>query len=208
MRRQPFVYVFGRSFWAVSLYGANVYVEQVMPALEDQEAVTQVVTRVTQQHNSDEDRKDNLERRVTSPAPQDITVPRAGSPEGAGAASYSHHGVSSEGPVPACEAQAGCGCCSGQLADFLTGKFVLYVEEDADHNPRLALRVEVARGRGKGDAGLAGRVAASVRQVLLRLSSEYANYVPSDRQLPVVNLHAFGDPQWFPVGVKHRYTLG
>ncbi len=26
VRMQPFVWVFGRSFWAVSVYGANVYV--------------------------------------------------------------------------------------------------------------------------------------------------------------------------------------
>jgi len=30
----PFVWVFGREHWAVSLYGANVFVDQVMVALE------------------------------------------------------------------------------------------------------------------------------------------------------------------------------
>ncbi|KAJ3216154.1 hypothetical protein HDU67_009881 [Dinochytrium kinnereticum] len=33
-RKLPFVYVFGRAFWTVSLYGANVYVDQVMVGLE------------------------------------------------------------------------------------------------------------------------------------------------------------------------------
>ena len=31
---QPFVFVFGRAFWTVSLYGANVYVDHVMVGLE------------------------------------------------------------------------------------------------------------------------------------------------------------------------------
>ena len=30
---QPFCWVFGRAHWAVSLYGANVFVDQVMGAL-------------------------------------------------------------------------------------------------------------------------------------------------------------------------------
>ena len=33
-RRLPFAWVFGREHWAVSLYGANVFVDQVMVALE------------------------------------------------------------------------------------------------------------------------------------------------------------------------------
>ncbi|GAB4813369.1 hypothetical protein N2152v2_000415 [Parachlorella kessleri] len=36
-RRLPFAWVFGRSFWAVSLYGANVYVENIMSGLENEE---------------------------------------------------------------------------------------------------------------------------------------------------------------------------
>jgi len=92
------------------------------------------------------------------------------------------------------------------LRDLCTGKFVLFVEQDGDHNPRLALRVELARGVGAGDE-LAKRVARVVRDTLLRLSSEYGAYVPVERQLPVVHLHAHGDGRWFPVGVKHKYTL-
>ena len=99
----------------------------------------------------------------------------------------------------------------GRLPDLLTGKFVLYLEEDSDHNPRLALRVEASKAAGdvSGAAGeaLAARAARAVMRALLRASSEYANYVPADRQLPVVRVHAQGDPQWFPVGVKHKYTL-
>ena len=33
-RPSPFVFVFGRAFWSVSLYGANVWVDQVMVGLE------------------------------------------------------------------------------------------------------------------------------------------------------------------------------
>ncbi len=41
---------------------------------------------------------------------------------------------------------------------------------------------------------------------LRRLNSEYASYVPPERQRPLVLLHPHGDPQWFPVGVKHSWT--
>ena len=49
-------------------------------------------------------------------------------------------------------------------------------------------------------------IAASVRDQLLRLNSEFAHYVPADRQLPEIVLRPTGDPEYFPVGVKHRYT--
>jgi hypothetical protein len=51
------------------------------------------------------------------------------------------------------------------------------------------------------------QVAGSILRELLRLNSEYANYVPAGKQLPLVTLCPAGDPQWFPVGVKHKYTL-
>ncbi|KAJ3292700.1 hypothetical protein HDU79_001159 [Rhizoclosmatium sp. JEL0117] len=34
IRKLPFVWVFGRAFWTVSMYGANVYVENIMVGLE------------------------------------------------------------------------------------------------------------------------------------------------------------------------------
>lgn len=41
---------------------------------------------------------------------------------------------------------------------------------------------------------------------LLQQNSEYANYVPTVSQVARVVLYEFGDPHWFPVGVKHKYT--
>ncbi|KAI8472674.1 MAG: hypothetical protein J3K34DRAFT_519546 [Monoraphidium minutum] len=155
VRRLPFVWVFGRSFWAVSLYGANVYVEQVMPAFEG---------------GGEEEQEEQGGE---------------GGAEGGG---------------------GGGGGGRARLSDLLTGKFVLYVEEDADANPRLALRAETARGVAPGGA-LAARAARAVRAALLRASSEYAAYVPQERQLPAVHVYAHSDPQHFPPGVKHRYTL-
>jgi len=42
-RKLPFVWVFGRKFWTVSLYGANVFVENVMVGLEQPE-ISEFVT--------------------------------------------------------------------------------------------------------------------------------------------------------------------
>ena len=124
----PFVYVFGRSHFALSFYGANVYPENVSVGLEQPE-----------------------------------------------------------------------------FAAALTGKFVLELTEDAAHDAELLLTVELARA-APGDEGLAQRIAASVRRELERLNSEFANYAPSERRTPRVALRALGDAEYFPIGVKHRYT--
>jgi phenylacetate-CoA ligase len=124
----PFVYVFGRSHFAVSFYGANVYPENVSVGIEQPE-----------------------------------------------------------------------------FAALLTGKFVLEVKEDAARDAELRLTVELARA-ALGSAELAERIAASVRRELERLNSEFANYVPGTRRSPRVELRAYADAEYFPVGVKHRYT--
>jgi phenylacetate-CoA ligase len=41
---------------------------------------------------------------------------------------------------------------------------------------------------------------------LRRLNSEFAHYVPAGDQQPQVTLLPAGDPEYFPRGVKHRYT--
>ncbi|NUT92646.1 MAG: phenylacetate--CoA ligase family protein [Saccharothrix sp.] len=121
----PFVYVFGRSLFTVSYFGANVYPENVTVGLE----------------------------------------------------------------------QPG-------ISDWVTGKFVLETVTDDDQNTALRVTVELAPGR----TGDADAVAASIHTHLLRLNSEFAHYVPPERQVPQVVLRPHADPDHFPVGVKHRYT--
>lgn len=122
----PFVYVFGRSLFTVSFFGANIYPENVTVGLE----------------------------------------------------------------------QPG-------ISDWVTGKFVLETYEDGDRDRCLRVTVEQA-----GDAADPAVIATSIRDQLLRLNSEFAHYVPAERQLPEVVLRPAGDPEYFPVGVKHRYTRG
>jgi len=93
------------------------------------------------------------------------------------------------------------------VADWVTGKFVLESREDADRNRHLALVVELAPGVEADDAK-AGTIADSVVAELVRLNSEFAHYVPAEHRTPRVELKPPGDPEWFPVGVKHRYTRG
>jgi phenylacetate-CoA ligase len=123
----PFVFVFGRSLFTVSFFGANIYPENVTVGLE----------------------------------------------------------------------QPG-------ISEWVTGKFVLETYEDTDRNRQLRITVELAPDR-TGDADLP---AMAIRDQLLRLNSEFAHYVPAERQLPEVVLCPAGDPEYFPVGVKHRYTRG
>jgi phenylacetate-coenzyme A ligase PaaK-like adenylate-forming protein len=124
----PFVYVFGRSLFTVSFFGANVYPENVTVGLEQ----------------------------------------------------------------PA-------------VSDWVTGKFVLDVVEDADADRRLRVVVELAPGVG-ADAAREPVLAESIRTELLRLNSEFAHYVPEEYQRPLIALREAGDAEYFPPGVKHRYT--
>jgi phenylacetate-CoA ligase len=91
------------------------------------------------------------------------------------------------------------------VAGWVTGKFVVEAIEDADRNRRLRITTELAPGQ-RADADRAALVAGSIRAQLCRLNSEFAHYVPAERQLPEVVLRPTGDPEYFPIGVKHRYT--
>jgi len=128
VRPLPFVYVFGRSNFTVSYFGANIYPENVTVGLEQPE-----------------------------------------------------------------------------IRDWVTGKFVMQVKEDADKNRYLSVIVELAPGE-EASVARTQIVAASILTQLLRLNSEFANYVPSEYQTPQITLTPTGDPEYFPVGVKHRYT--
>ncbi|MGL6340052.1 MAG: phenylacetate--CoA ligase family protein, partial [Waterburya sp.] len=124
----PFVYVFGRSHFTVSYFGANIYPENVIVGLEQPE-----------------------------------------------------------------------------IRDWVTGKFVMEVKEDSDRDRFLAIAVELAP-QIVGNQEKKNALTSSIHTQLLRLNSEFANYVPDEYQLPQITLLPFGDPEYFPPGVKHRYT--
>ncbi len=128
IRSLPFVYVFGRSNFTVSYFGANIYPENVTVGLEQ-----------------------------------------------------------------------------SVIREWVTGKFVLQVQEDADQNRFLSVVVELAP-LVEGSEEKRQVIASSILSQLKRLNSEFANYVPADYQMPQVTLAPIGDPEYFPVGVKHRYT--
>jgi len=128
LQRLPFVYVFGRSHFAVSYYGANVFPDTVSIGLEQPD------TR-----------------------------------------------------------------------SFVTGKFVLEVKENGERNRQLSIAVELAPGVAAAPE-LGDRIGRAILAVLLRLNSEFANYVPVEQRLPLISLWPTGHPEYFPSGVKHRYA--
>lgn len=91
------------------------------------------------------------------------------------------------------------------IMTMVTGKFVLETQESDDGDKELHIAVELLPGVD-ADEALQQSIAESIRQELLRLNSEFAHYTPAERQLPNVTLHPFADPDYFPTGVKHRYT--
>lgn len=92
-----------------------------------------------------------------------------------------------------------------ELMRWLTGKFVLQALENSAGNKELQVAVELLP-EVQPPAQLPDMIAVSIKNQLLRLNSEFANYTPAERQQPMVTLHAFADPEFFPLGVKHRYT--
>jgi phenylacetate-CoA ligase len=91
------------------------------------------------------------------------------------------------------------------ICDWVTGKFVMEIREIGDRNSQLAIAVELAPNQ-TGDLDKINAIAVSISYHLQRLSSEFANYVPESDRIPHIELKATGDPEYFPIGVKHRYT--
>ncbi|HVO02541.1 MAG TPA: hypothetical protein VMT54_10080, partial [Candidatus Cybelea sp.] len=93
-----------------------------------------------------------------------------------------------------------------EVRAHVTGKFVMEVKEGlAGDKPRLTIAIELARG-ASGDDEFGELVAIAILTQLRRLNSEFANYVPQEFQKPLVSLYPTGHPDYFPVGVKHRYS--
>ncbi len=91
------------------------------------------------------------------------------------------------------------------IRDWVTGKFVMQIQEDTDKNNFLSIAVELAPTVEASEEKKQA-VADSILTQLKRLNSEFANYVPSEYQTPQVTLLPMGEPEYFPQGVKHRYT--
>ncbi|MDY6898393.1 MAG: phenylacetate--CoA ligase family protein [Cyanobacteriota bacterium] len=91
------------------------------------------------------------------------------------------------------------------ISDWVTGKFVMQIQEDADKNNFLSVVVELAP-KVEASEEKKQAVANSILTQLKRLNSEFANYVPAEYQTPQVRLLPMGEPDYFPQGVKHRYT--
>jgi phenylacetate-CoA ligase len=91
------------------------------------------------------------------------------------------------------------------IASWVTGKFVMESREDAARDRYLAIAVELAPGV-TGSEEIRDEISRSIAAQLRRLNSEFAHYTPRERQLPWITLHRSGDPEYFPPGVKHRYS--
>ena len=70
------------------------------------------------------------------------------------------------------------------ISGWVTGKFVMQAREDDDRNPYLSIVVELAPGESPDHGARSRRIAESIRVQLLRLNSEFAHYVPAERQRP------------------------
>jgi phenylacetate-CoA ligase len=92
-----------------------------------------------------------------------------------------------------------------EIMAWVTGKFVLETQDTTQGDKYLHIIVELLPDV-EPVVTLPYNIAVAIQTQLLRLNSEFANYTPVDRQLPRITLRAFADAEYFPVGVKHRYT--
>jgi phenylacetate-CoA ligase len=81
----------------------------------------------------------------------------------------------------------------------------MQIIENEHSNRFLSVVVELALGIDP-DRDRVQSISNSILEQLRRLNSEFANYVPTEYQQPQVTLKLMGDPEFFPVSVKHRYT--
>lgn len=92
-----------------------------------------------------------------------------------------------------------------ELMRSVSGKFVMETIELADGGKELRVTIELLPAVEPSEA-LRNELAQAIKARLLYLNSEYANYVPASHQLPQVVLKPNGDAEYFPAGIKHRYT--
>ncbi|MFN8481251.1 MAG: hypothetical protein U0074_25945 [Kouleothrix sp.] len=83
-------------------------------------------------------------------------------------------------------------------------QIVLETPEDADRNRYLAVAVELA-SEVPADDTKRRAVAQSILIRLRRLNSR-CQLCASRTAAPSITLRPLGDPEYFPLGVKHRYT--
>lgn len=91
------------------------------------------------------------------------------------------------------------------LSGWTTGKFVMEVKEGLADRPRFTVAIELA-DKELPEPTRIDLAESEILETLRRHNSEYANYVSTEDQRPVVTLWSKGHPDYFPVGVKHRYS--
>ncbi len=91
------------------------------------------------------------------------------------------------------------------ISEWVSGKFVLATKENDQFEKSLCLAVELLPQREKDNADT-GIIEKAVIRELLRLNSEFKAYVPLAQQKIDVTLWPHGHPEYFPSGVKHRYS--
>jgi phenylacetate-CoA ligase len=91
------------------------------------------------------------------------------------------------------------------LRGWTTGKFVMEVKEGLAERPRFTVAIELADKEG-ADPTRIDLAEREILDTLLTHNSEYANYVSKEDQRPLVTLWSKGHPDYFPAGVKHRYS--
>lgn len=88
---------------------------------------------------------------------------------------------------------------------LISSKFVMEVKFDDKAHEYIHIVIECLPDVTLNDSQKKA-ISQSILFQLRRLNSEFAHYVPEQRQKPVLDFKPFADPEFFPKGIKHRYT--
>ncbi|MBI2409640.1 phenylacetate--CoA ligase family protein [Candidatus Kaiserbacteria bacterium] len=94
------------------------------------------------------------------------------------------------------------------LEKFITGRFTMTTEHDAQHNEYLEVNVELKHGVKNGEAIRAALV-GSVMKSLCASSGEYKNNVTNmgERVAPRIVFWPHEDRKYFPPGIKQKWVI-
>jgi phenylacetate-CoA ligase len=95
-----------------------------------------------------------------------------------------------------------------RYVSLLTGKFAMEIRHTKSMDQELVIHIELVE-KGKGGRALELQLAQDIEAVLKRVNSEYADALSHVHKpmSPIVTLHPYAHPRYFPQGVKPRYLL-
>ncbi len=96
---------------------------------------------------------------------------------------------------------------SPELNDTITGKFTMQTKLDAKQNQFLEIHIELLPNATRSQE-MEEKIVAAIVRTLIEDNAEY-RFLQKDhpeRYKPIIRLHPYGEPEYFPEGIKQKWT--